>query len=265
MEVLQDKSRELTAVIGCAAENRSSHWRSTKRKGLISALLLAIAALQPMLFLIDQPSTTPSFYKFYNFSLRSTVHSLKSTFNRCKKYLKSQWEYGSVNTLPHQIWQQRRYAWWATLLSSLYYLTRESLVNYVPQQLSNWFCCPYVRFKVATIFSLPGSQSQTKWPPFPYLPSHLSPWWRSPNRFPLAHMAKQNGRHFPTYPHTWAPGGWAPWLTWPNKMAAISLLTLKLEPLGMSPPAHMAKQNGHHLPTYPHTWAPGDEPPGSHG
>ncbi len=38
-----------------------------------------------------------------------------------------------------------------------------------------------------------------------------------------------------------------------TKMAAISLLTLTLEPLGMSPLAHMAKQNGRHLPTYPHT------------
>jgi hypothetical protein len=45
---------------------------------------------------------------------------------------------------------------------------------------------------------LPGSSSQTKWPPSPYLPSHLSPWWMSP----LADMAKQNGRHLPTYPHT---------------------------------------------------------------
>ncbi len=31
-------------------------------------------------------------------------------------------------------------------------------------------------------------------------------------------------------------------------MAAISLLSLTLEPLGMSPLAHMAKHNGHHLP-----------------
>ncbi len=43
-----------------------------------------------------------------------------------------------------------------------------------------------------------------------------------------------------------------PVLTQPNKMAAISLLTLPLEPQGMSPLAHMAKQNGHHLPTYHH-------------
>jgi hypothetical protein len=50
----------------------------------------------------------------------------------------------------------------------------------------------------------------------------------SPTWFPLAHMAKQNGRH-------------------------LSLLTLTLEPLGMSPLAHMAKQNGRHFPTYPHT------------
>jgi hypothetical protein len=31
-------------------------------------------------------------------------------------------------------------------------------------------------------------------------------------------------------------------------MAAISLLTLTLEPQGMSPLAHMAKQNGRHFP-----------------
>jgi hypothetical protein len=49
----------------------------------------------------------------------------------------------------------------------------------------------------------PVSHSQTKWPPSPYLPSHLNPWYEmSPNRFPLAHTAKQNGRHLPTYHHT---------------------------------------------------------------
>jgi len=72
MEALQGKSRERTAVIGCAAENRSSHWWSTKRKGLVSALLLAIAALQPMLFLIDQLSTTASLISCAKCSLRST-------------------------------------------------------------------------------------------------------------------------------------------------------------------------------------------------
>jgi hypothetical protein len=63
MEILQGKSRERTAVIGCAAENRSSHWWSTERKGLISALLLAIAAQCPAYALPDRStfySTTAS-------------------------------------------------------------------------------------------------------------------------------------------------------------------------------------------------------------
>jgi hypothetical protein len=43
-EAVQGKSRKWTAVIGCAAEIRSSHWWSTKHKGLVFALLLANAA-----------------------------------------------------------------------------------------------------------------------------------------------------------------------------------------------------------------------------
>ncbi len=82
-----------------------------------------------------------------------------------------------------------------------------------------------------TGYPCPGPHSQTKWPPSPYLPSHL----------PLVDEPK---------PVT-------PVLTQPNKMAAISLLTLTLEPLVDEPkpfsPRATAKQNGRHLPTYPHT------------
>ncbi len=147
---------------------------------------------------------------------------------------------------------------------SILHSTRQSLVN-VPQQFSNWFCCPYVWLKVDAIFSLHASYNFK--PGNATFMIHLKlklTRESDANRFLLVAWLK-NGRHstlsLTHESQVNKPAKNRFLLITRLKMATSSTITLFLSPRWISPTLFLLitwLNNGHHLHAFSHIWVPGD-------